>query len=146
MFGLMLTSTHKAAMRDYRASEAHLDLLQRALGFIDRDAMLTVLKQAGEMRDAKEALKLFPAFAAERERFKLAASDLAAKSLALCGAQAELRATESLLIVAENDRDALRPDAQKWRDSLQRARDRKEAKKNATPPARDKRAKNRGGK
>lgn len=39
----------------------------------------------------------------------------------------------------------LQADAQKWRDSLKRSRDRKEAKKNAITPARDKRAKNRGG-
>lgn len=62
-------------------------------------------------------------------KFKQAITDLADKSLALCDTQAELRATESLLINAENERDAFRPDALAMRRKRRMDRDRKAAKK-----------------
>jgi hypothetical protein len=62
-------------------------------------------------------------------KYKKAITDLADKSLALCDTQAELRATESLLINAENERDAFRPDALAMRRKRRMDRDRKAAKK-----------------
>lgn len=96
MFGLMLTSTHKAAM-----AEAVADLEQA-------DREINRLTRGWETADKNNQLL-------RRQ---------------LDDSEAELA--------------DLRPDALKRRDSLKRSRDRRAAKKNA--PARDKRAKNRGGK
>jgi Skp family chaperone for outer membrane proteins len=90
------------------------------------------LKRANEARDNwRDSSKEWEA------KFKTAIGNLAVASTDL----ADLRATfNQRLADAVQDYQA---DAQKWRDSLKRSRDRKAAKK--TAPARDKRAK-RGGK
>lgn len=110
----MLTKTHEAAIQQYLAYEALLDQLQSALGFFSREAMLATLKMARDMHDQKEAAVLFPAFAAERERFKLAAADLAKQAEEIAELKVRLHYAE--------------PRAIKWDNSLKRSRDRKAAK------------------
>lgn len=91
------------------------------------------LKRANEARDNwRDSSKEWEA------KFKLAAADLAKQA-------EEIEVLKEKLGYAEWRAADDAVDAQKWRNSLKRSRDRKAAKKPATPPARDKRAKNRGG-
>lgn len=127
-----------------RATE-HYETLQRALGFSDRQALLDFLRQYGLAREAKDqqdALLRVPTLAqeysrieAERARFKLAATDLAAQAEEIAkltnerdAAQAECDRIkqQSIAIVRENH--DLRPDAVAMRRKRQMDRDRRAGK------------------
>ncbi len=113
-----------------------MTILTKALSAIglmrvsEHEREIEVLKDILEETRAAELLYL--------NKFKKAVTDL----------EQVVRANETMAsgnALLTREVASLRPDAQKWRDSLKRSRDRKAAKKGSTPPARDKRAKNRGG-
>lgn len=99
--GLMRVSEHESAIAKLEAHIARADDdVERLEGERDR---------------------LSDRLATMESKFKRAATDLADNSLALCDVRAELSATETLLLTAEAEIAALRPDALLWR----RARDRR---------------------
>lgn len=78
-------------------------------------ALNALLSALGLMRVSEHEVLVDNSVAFHLRRSKLAATDLATKSMALCDAQAELRATEALLIARENE---LAAERERFKDEI----------------------------
>ena len=82
------------------------------------------LKRANEARDNwRDSSKEWEA------KFKVAATDLAKQAEEIADLKDDLRFADAVLAAQKRDVDAFKADAQKWRNSLKRSRDRKAGKK-----------------